>query len=127
MTFDWREAADRPLEKTTKINIVTMSDFFPIKRFDHLEFYVGNARQAAIFYSKAFGFTNTAYRGLETGERKTASYVMEQGEIRLVLSTALSPDHPISQSVLQHGNNSYVISVLEYALRNRTIWTEGST
>ena len=111
MTFDLREAADRPLEKTTKVNIITMSDFFPIKRFDHLEFYVGNARQAAIFYSKAFGFTNTAYRGLETGERKTASYVMEQGEIRLVLSTALSPDHPISQSVLQHGDNIAVIAL----------------
>ncbi|MDJ0716507.1 MAG: 4-hydroxyphenylpyruvate dioxygenase [Prochloraceae cyanobacterium] len=88
-----------------------MSDFLSIKGFDHLEFYVGNAKQAALFYSKTFGFTNTAYRGLETGERKTASYVMEQGEIRLVLSTALSPDHPISQSVLQHGDNIAVIAL----------------
>ncbi|MBE9170309.1 4-hydroxyphenylpyruvate dioxygenase [Pleurocapsales cyanobacterium LEGE 06147] len=88
-----------------------MSEFFPIKRFDHLEFYVGNAKQAAHFYANRFGFTNTAYRGLETGYRKTASYVMEQGDICLVLSTGLSPDHPISQSVLAHGDNIAVIAL----------------
>jgi 4-hydroxyphenylpyruvate dioxygenase len=82
-----------------------MTDFFPILRFDHLEFYVGNARQAAGFYQSFFGFTNTAYRGLDTGSRKVASYVMEQGDIRLVLSTALSPDHPMAHSVLKHGDH----------------------
>jgi 4-hydroxyphenylpyruvate dioxygenase len=88
-----------------------MSEFFPIKRFDHLEFYVGNAKQAAYFYTNSFGFTNTAYRGLETGYRKTASYVMQQGDICLVLSTGLSPDHPISQSVLAHGDRIAVIAL----------------
>jgi 4-hydroxyphenylpyruvate dioxygenase len=88
-----------------------MSDFCPIKGFDHLEFYVGNARQAALFYSKCFGFTNTAYRGLETGSRDTASYVMEQGNIRFVLSTGLSPEHPISKSVLQHGDGVAIIGL----------------
>ena len=81
-----------------------MSDFCPIKGFDHLEFFVGNAKQAALFYAKCFGFTNTAYRGLETGSRDTASYVMEQGDIRFVLSTGLSSNHPISNSVLKHGD-----------------------
>ncbi|ARV60791.1 4-hydroxyphenylpyruvate dioxygenase [Nostocales cyanobacterium HT-58-2] len=88
-----------------------MSDFCPIKRFDHLEFYVGNARQAAQFYSKFFGFTNTAYRGLESGSREVASYVMQQGDICFVLSTALFPEHPISQSVLKHGDGVAIIAL----------------
>ncbi|HEY9675225.1 MAG TPA: 4-hydroxyphenylpyruvate dioxygenase [Waterburya sp.] len=88
-----------------------MSDFCPIKGFDHLEFYVGNARQAALFYSKCFGFTNTAYRGLETGSRETSSYVMEQGGIRFVLSTGLRPNHPISQSVFKHGDGIAIIAL----------------
>ena len=88
-----------------------MSEFCPIKRFDHLEFYVGNAKQAAQFYAQDFGFINTAYRGLETGYRKTASYVMEQGDIRLVLSTALSPENMIAQSVLKHGDGIAVIAL----------------
>ena len=81
-----------------------MGDFCPIEGFDHLELYVGNARQASLFYAKGLGFTQTAYRGLKTGDRKVASYVMEQGDIRLVLSTALSSEHPISRSVFQHGD-----------------------
>ncbi|MBW4422873.1 MAG: 4-hydroxyphenylpyruvate dioxygenase [Myxacorys californica WJT36-NPBG1] len=88
-----------------------MTDSFPILGFDHLEFYVGNARQAASFYETFFKFTNTAYRGLETGSRKVASYVMEQGKIRLVLSTALNSDHPIARSVLKHGDHVAVIAL----------------
>lgn len=88
-----------------------MNDFCPIKRFDHLEFYVGNAKQAALFYSKFLGFTNIAYRGLETGSREVASYVMQQGDICFVFSTALFPEHPISQSVLQHGDGVAIIAL----------------
>jgi 4-hydroxyphenylpyruvate dioxygenase len=88
-----------------------MNDFCPIKCFDHLEFYVGNAKQAALFYTKFFGFTKTAYRGLETGSREVASYVMQQGNICFVLSTALNPDHPISHSVLKHGDGIAVIAL----------------
>lgn len=88
-----------------------MSDFCPIQRFDHLEFYVGNARQAALFYEKCFGFTQTAYQGLETGSRDTASYVLEQGEIRFVFSTGLHPDHTISQHVLQHGDHVAILAL----------------
>jgi 4-hydroxyphenylpyruvate dioxygenase len=87
-----------------------MIDFCPIKCFDHLEFYVGNARQAALFYSKFFGFTNTAYQGLETGSREVTSYVMQQGETRFVLSAALFANHPISQSVLKHGDGVAIIA-----------------
>lgn len=88
-----------------------MTDFGPILGFDHLEFYVGNARQAAQFYTRGFGFQTTAYRGLETGDRQVASYVLEQGEIRLVVSTGLSPAHPICQSVLDHGDALAVIAL----------------
>ena len=55
---------------------------FPIRRLDHVEFYVGNAKQASVYYTNTFGFLNTAYCGFETGERDHASYVMEQGGIR---------------------------------------------
>jgi 4-hydroxyphenylpyruvate dioxygenase len=88
-----------------------VSDICPIKGLDHLEFHVGNAKQAAIFYSKCFGFTNTAYRGLETRERKTTSYVMEQGEIRFVLSSGLTPEHEIFRSVLKHGDTIAIIAL----------------
>lgn len=88
-----------------------MTQFFPILGFDHLEFYVGNARQAARFYETFFGFTNTAHRGLDTGSRKVASYLMEQGAIRFVLSTALNSDHPIAHNVLKHGDHVAVIAL----------------
>ncbi len=88
-----------------------MSDVCSIKGLDHLEFYVGNAKQAALFYSRCFGFNHTAYCGLETGERKTTSYVLEQGEIRFVLSSAMSADHPIAQSVMLHGDTIAIIAL----------------
>ncbi|MCZ6794081.1 MAG: 4-hydroxyphenylpyruvate dioxygenase [Planctomycetota bacterium] len=86
-------------------------DFCPIRGFDHVEFYVGNARQSALFYEKGFGFRRTAYRGLETGSRDLASYVLEQGGIRFVLTTALSPDHPVARSVLKHGDGVAAIAL----------------
>jgi 4-hydroxyphenylpyruvate dioxygenase len=89
-----------------------MQSFYPpIQGFDHLEFYVGNAKQAALVYQKVFGFIPIAYRGLESGDRKTASYVLEQGQIRLVLSSGLSPYHPISESVMKHGDALAVIAL----------------
>src|SRR5438046_8171737 len=89
----------------------SMHDFCPIKRIDHLEFFVGNARQAAFFYANCFGFTNTAYRGLETGSRDTTSYLMEQGDIRFVLTSALTPVHPIAEFVHKHGDGVGVIGL----------------
>src|SRR5260221_11021838 len=81
-----------------------MGDFCPIRRIDHLELYVGNAKQAAAFYTNAFGCTTTAYRGLETGYREAASYLLQQDDIRLLLTTALSPQHPIAKLVREHGD-----------------------
>jgi 4-hydroxyphenylpyruvate dioxygenase len=88
-----------------------MRDFCPIRRIDHLEFFVGNARQAAIFYETCFGFTRTAYRGLETGCRDAASYVLEQGDIRFVVTTPLHPGHPAAAQVQQHGDGVGVIAL----------------
>jgi 4-hydroxyphenylpyruvate dioxygenase len=88
-----------------------MQDFCPIKRVDHLELYVGNAKQAATYYARSFGFNATAYRGLETGSRDSASYVLEQGHIRFVVTAPLGPDHPISQFVFEHGDGVGVIAL----------------
>jgi 4-hydroxyphenylpyruvate dioxygenase len=79
-------------------------DFLPLKGMDFVEFYVGNARQAAHYYRSAFGMTLTGYSGPETGSRDRASYVLEQGQIRFVLTTALRPDHEISRLVGLHGD-----------------------
>src|SRR5688572_10989928 len=84
---------------------------FPIRRIDHLEFYVGNAKQAAVYYNSVFGFTTTAYRGLETVSRDTASYLVEQGDIRLLLTTALCAGHPIAKHVREHGDGVAIIAL----------------
>lgn len=88
-----------------------LSHTCPILAIDHLEFFVGNAKQAAYFYTSCLGFTQTAYRGLETGERKTTSYALEQGEIRFVMSSAMAAEHPIAQSVAKHGDTIAVVAM----------------
>lgn len=79
-------------------------DWLPLKGIDHIEFYVGNARQAAHFYRQGFGLTPAAYAGLETGVRDRASYVLAQGAVRFVVTAALGADHPISEHVRLHGD-----------------------
>src|SRR3954451_2882840 len=79
-------------------------DFLPLNGTDYVEFYVGNARQAAHYYRTAFGFRLAAYRGPETGMRDRASYVLVQNKIRFVLTTALQPDHPVAEHVRAHGD-----------------------
>ncbi len=79
-------------------------DFLSIRSIDHLEFWVGNARQAAFFYQHAFGLAITAYAGLETGVRDRASYVMQQGNVRFALSTPLGPDGFMAEHVHRHGD-----------------------
>ena len=74
---------------------MSSNDFMPLDGWDHLELWVGNAKQAAYFYEHAFGFTRTAYAGPETGVRDRASYVLEQGDIRLVLTSGLRADSEI--------------------------------
>lgn len=92
-------------------------DFLPLLGTDYVEFYVGNAKQAAHFYKTAFGFQSYAYSGLETGNRERASYVLKQDKIRLVLSTPLSSDSPINQHIVKHGDGVKVIA----------LWVEDAT
>ncbi len=79
-------------------------DFLPINGTDHVEFFCGNAKQAAHFYRSAFGFKLVAYCGPETGVRDRATYVLQQDNIRLLLTTAMHPDHPVSEHVKLHGD-----------------------
>ncbi|MBL8006483.1 MAG: 4-hydroxyphenylpyruvate dioxygenase [Ignavibacteria bacterium] len=82
----------------------TASDFLPLKRIDHLEFYCGNAKQSAFFYQYVMGFTLTGYSGLETGNKEKASYLLEQGKIRFVLSSPLTDDNFIAEHHKKHGD-----------------------
>lgn len=86
-------------------------DFMPLKGFDHIEFWVGNAKQAAHFYDKAFGFQPVARMGLETGSRDRSSYVMQQGRVRLVLTSALTPDHEVARHAALHGDGVKVVAL----------------
>jgi 4-hydroxyphenylpyruvate dioxygenase len=86
-------------------------DFMPLDGWDHVELWVGNAKQAAYYYEHAFGFHRVAYAGPETGVRDRASYVLEQGEIRLVLTSALRRDHEIGEFALVHGDGVKDISL----------------
>jgi 4-hydroxyphenylpyruvate dioxygenase len=79
-------------------------DFMPLLGWDYVEFWVGNAKQSAYFYEHAMGFTRTAYAGPETGVRDRASYVLEQGDIRFVVTTALREDHEITKHHARHGD-----------------------
>jgi 4-hydroxyphenylpyruvate dioxygenase len=80
------------------------ADTFPINGTDFVEFWVGNAKQAAHFYSTAFGYEIAAYRGPETGSRERVSYLLTQNKVRLLLTSALDPDHEIARHVQLHGD-----------------------
>src|SRR5438094_2970914 len=79
-------------------------DPLPLRKIDHIRFFVGNARQSAYFYRNAFGFDVVAYAGLETRSRDEAGYVLRQGEITFVLASPLSAHHPESQRLIMHGD-----------------------
>ncbi len=99
------------MDSATKDKTATQQDTFPINGTDHIEFYVGNAKQAAHYYQTAFGFRLAAYRGPETGVRDRVSYVVEQGKIRLVFTAALSPEHDIARHVHEHGDGVKVLAL----------------
>jgi 4-hydroxyphenylpyruvate dioxygenase len=92
-------------------NAASTQDFLPLKGTDHVEFYVGNARQAAYFYRAAFGMSLVAYAGPETGQRDRASYVLQQGKVRFVLTTALRSDSEIARHVDKHGDGVKAIAL----------------
>src|SRR5437899_619690 len=89
----------------------------PLDGWDHVELWVGNAKQAAFFYERAFGFTRTAYSGPETGVRDRASYVLEQGDIRFVVTSSLRENHEITHHVARHGDG---VKDIALAVRDAT-------
>ncbi len=97
--------------QTASQKMALAKDFLPINGTDYIELYVGNAKQAAHYYKTAFGFHTVAYSGPETGVRDRASYVLQQGKIRLVLTTALKSDHPVSEHVRKHGDGVKVLAL----------------
>ncbi len=104
-------------QKGFEIIFPDAQDFFPILGTDYVEFYVGNAKQAAYYYKTAFGFQDFAYKGLETGCKDAASYVLKQGKIRLVLTTPLNSKNPINEHIVKHGDGVKVIA----------LWVEDAT
>ena len=93
------------------------TDTFPINGTDYIEFYVGNAKQSAVYYRTTFGFRLTAYRGPETGTRDRASYVLEQNKVRLVLTSPLRPEGFIADHVARHGDG----------VRDLALWVDDAT
>ncbi len=88
----------------TKPETAEHVDFLPLNGTDYVEFYCGNAKQSAHYYRSAFGHTLVAYCGPETGVRDRASYVLQQDKVRIVLTSAMHPDHPVSDHVRMHGD-----------------------
>lgn len=99
------------MQTLTKSTATTKKDAFPLNGTDYIEFYVGNAKQSAFYYQMAFGYSLVAYRGPETGYRDTCSYVLQQDKIRLVLTSALQPEHDISRHVHEHGDGVKVLAL----------------
>jgi len=85
-------------------NATTAEDFLPLQGTDYVEFYVGNAKQAAHFYKTAFGFQSLAYAGPETGRKDIVSYAIRQNKLTFVLTTPLKPGNPIAEHITQHGD-----------------------
>ncbi|MCB1032779.1 MAG: 4-hydroxyphenylpyruvate dioxygenase [Acidobacteria bacterium] len=98
-----RQPLDR-VEPIRRKEISVSQDPLQLKRIHHVEFWVGNAKQAAFFYRNAFGFSQVAYKGLETGERECTSYALEQSKARLVLTTAMGRGGPMNDFIVRHGD-----------------------
>lgn len=98
------------LQSAPETQTPASNDFLPLNGTDYIELYVGNAKQAAHFYKTAFGFQSLAYAGLETGVRHKASYVLQQGKIRLVLTTPYHSNSDISDHLKRHGDGVKTIA-----------------
>ncbi len=100
------------MENTATLeNAVSTEDFLPLNGTDHIEFWVGNAKQSAYYYQAAYGFKLVAYAGPETGLKDRASYVLQQGKVRFVLTSALHGDHEISNHHQLHGDGVKVLAL----------------
>ncbi|HWZ52094.1 MAG TPA: 4-hydroxyphenylpyruvate dioxygenase [Granulicella sp.] len=111
MPMVWSAEAGCGMATATRQEMGQGAEFLPLKGTDHVEFYVGNARQSAYFYRAAFGMRLVAYAGPETGVRDRVSYVLEQGKVRFVLTTSLRPDTEIAEHVARHGDGVRAIAL----------------
>src|ERR1700679_3802465 len=98
------DARERATSAATK-------DFLPLQGTDYVEFYVGNAKQAAHFYKTAFGFQSLAYSGPETGDKEKVSYVVRQNKLTFVFTTALRPEHAVAEHAHVHGDGVKVLAL----------------
>jgi 4-hydroxyphenylpyruvate dioxygenase len=114
-----------PSSTTTKNKLINQTDFLPLLGTDHIEFYVGNAKQAAHYYITAFGFQPLAYEGPETGTKDRASYAVRQNKLTFVLTTPLKPNTPIAEHVSKHGDGVKVLALLVDDARKA--WRETTT
>lgn len=92
-------------------DIDTIQDFLPLNGTDYVEFYVGNAKQAAHYYKTAFGFQSHAYAGPETGVKDRASYVLVQNKLRFVFTTPLDSNNAIADHIYKHGDGVKVLAL----------------
>ncbi len=122
MSASPRLASVSPASSTIAATVAPERDFLPLKGTDHVEFYVGNARQAAHFYRTAFGMSLVAYAGPETGRRDRVSYVVQQGKVRFVLTTPLRRGDAVADHVAIHGDG--VRSIALWVDDARRAWRE---
>lgn len=104
-------ATKTSINKLEELHKNASPDFLPLNGTDYVEFYVGNAKQSAYYYQMAWGYELVAYAGLETGVKDRASYVLQQGKIRLVLTTSFDPNSEITKHVAQHGDGVKVLAL----------------
>ncbi|HET7819583.1 MAG TPA: 4-hydroxyphenylpyruvate dioxygenase [Bacteroidia bacterium] len=103
--------ATKSINKLEELHKNSLPDFLPLNGTDYVEFYVGNAKQSAYYYQSAWGYELVAYAGLETGVKDRASYVLQQGKVRLVLTTSLDPNSEITKHVAKHGDGVKVLAL----------------
>src|SRR3982750_3329477 len=100
-----------PIATKEKQSVQEQTDFLPLQGTDYVEFYVGNAKQAAHYYITAFGFQALAYAGPETGVRDRASYVVRQHKLTFVLTTPIRPDNELADHIYRHGDGVKVLAL----------------
>ena len=123
-TLESRGAANQSGAHINTDAFAEAQDFLPLKGIDHVEFWVGNARQASAYYRALWGFTPTAFSGLETKVRDRASYVLQQNDIRFVVTAPLAPEGEIAEHVHRHGDGvkdiAFAVDDVESAWRETT-------
>jgi 4-hydroxyphenylpyruvate dioxygenase len=99
------------MQTTSLLQTESITDFLPLKGTDFIEFYVGNAKQAAHYYKTAFGFQSLAYAGPETGIKDRSSYVLIQGKMRIILTTPLKSNDPMNEHIKKHGDGVHSLAL----------------